>query len=312
MSTFWSIWISVLTLVVIGGCTWLLFANRKIELKGDEAESGEVPTTGHVYDGIEEYDNPLPAWWFWSFLGTVIFSVAYLIWYPGLGNWEGAAKYFDKDGKPWTQENQWQKEVDKAEEKYGPIYAQFKDTPIVELAKNPDALKMGARLFADNCAICHGIDASGSHGFPNLADYDWLFGGDPEAIKASITHGRQGAMPAWGEVIGEEGVANVTEYVLSLSGQEHDAEKAAAGVEPYNATCTTCHGADGKGMKALGAPDLTDDIWLYHDHRYPLRLSIRHSIRSGRNGNMPAHQDLLREEKIHLLAAYVFSLTNDE
>ena len=310
MSTFWSIWISAISLTVIGGCTWLLLANRKVEMRGDAATSGEVPTTGHVYDGIEEYDNPLPAWWFYSFLFSVIFGLAYLAWYPGLGNWQGLSQY-SPDGA-WTQENQWQQEVDAAEQKFGPIYAKYSEIPVAALAKNPDALKIGSRLFADNCAICHGIDASGSHGFPNLADFDWLYGGDPATIEATITHGRQGIMPAWGEVIGEDNVHNSTEYVLSLSGKEHDAEKALIGAEVFKANCVTCHGTDGKGIKTLGAPDLTDDIWLYKDHRRTLRENIRFSIRQGRSGKMPAQQDLLRAEKIHLLAAYVFSLTHDE
>ena len=304
MTTFWSIWISVITFIVLGGCTWLLLANRKVEVRGDEATRTEVPTTGHVYDGIEEYDNPLPVWWFLSFLLSVVFSIVYLILYPGLGDFKGALG--------WTQEKQWQAEIDKADEKYGPVYAQYADMPIHEIARDPIGLKMGSRLFEDNCAICHGISANGSHGFPNLADNDWLYGGEPETIEASITHGRQGAMPAWGEVIGEDAVVDVSEYVLSLSGEEHNSQQALAGKAIYTATCSTCHGADGKGIKTLGAPDLTDKVWLYHDYRYPLRLSIRHSIRSGRNGNMPAQQDLLRPEKIRLLAAYVFSLTAND
>lgn len=300
MSTFWSIWISTLTLLVTFACTWLLFANRKVELRGEEAKSDKVPTTGHVFDGIEEYDNPLPAWWFKSFVITVIFSLGYLAWYPGLGAWEGLGE--------WTSVKQWQKEVQKADERYGPVYAQYRDIPVEELANNPDALKMGRRLFANNCAVCHGSDARGAYGFPNLADNDWLYGGDPETIKATIIHGRQGAMPAWGEVIGEESVANVTEYVLSISGREHNAQQAEKGAQVFNATCVSCHGVDGKGQKTVGAPNLADDVWLYGSSP----MLIRHSIRNGRNGKMPAHQDLLKADKIHLLAAYVFSLTQGE
>lgn len=312
MSTFWSIWISACVIIVIGGCTWLLLANRKVEVRGEEAESGEVPTTGHIYDGIEEYDNPLPAWWFKSFLGTVIFGIAYFIWFPGMGAWEGAAKYFSDDGKAWTQEVQWERQVAAADEKYGPVFEQFHNTPISELVNNPDALKMASRLFANNCSTCHGTAAQGSYGFPNLTDKDWLYGGEPETIKATITHGRKGAMPAWGEVIGEQGVLDVTEYVLSLSGLEHNEEQVAAGAEVFKATCTTCHGADGKGMKELGAPNLTDDIWLYKSPRFSLRESIRHSVRNGRSGNMPAQQDQLTPAKIHLLATYVYSLSLEE
>ncbi len=300
MSTFWSIWISVLTLIVIIGCTWILFANRRVTLRGEEASSDEIPKTGHVYDGIEEYDNPLPAWWFNGFLLTVIFAVLYLIWFPGFGAWKGVGD--------WTSVNQWEEEVAKAEAIYGPVFARYRDVPVAELAKNPEALKMGRRLFSNNCAVCHGSAARGSYGFPNLADSDWLYGGEPDTIKASITYGRQGAMPAWGEVIGEDGVVNVTEYVLSLSGRDHNADQATKGAEVFKATCVACHGADGKGQKALGAPDLTDDVWLYGASP----MLIRHSVRNGRNGKMPAHQDLLKADKIHLLAGYVFSLTQAE
>lgn len=300
MDTFWTIWISVCVIAVLGGSTWLLLANRKVEVRGDDAKTDEVPTTGHVYDGIEEYDNALPSWWFKSFLGSVIFAVGYLVLFPGMGSWAGVLD--------WTQEKQWEKDVAAAEAKYGPVFAQFSDTPIKELANNPEALKMGRRLYANNCALCHGSDAQGSYGFPNLVDNDWLYGGEPETIKATITHGRQGAMPAWGPVIGEEGVVNVTEYVFSLSGREHNAEQAAAGAEVYKSTCASCHAADGTGNQTLGAPNLTDDIWLYGGSQ----MLVRHSIRNGRSGNMPAQQDKLKGDKIHLLATYVYSLTNED
>jgi len=176
------------------------------------------------------------------------------------------------------------------------------------LAKNPDALKMGVRLFSNNCAICHGADGGGNVGFPNLTDKDWLYGGTPEKILETITHGRKAAMPAWGTLLGEEGVVDVTEYVLSLSGTKHDTEKAEAGAKLFSTNCVACHGADGKGNQLVGAPNLTDEIWLYGGEPQ----TIRQTIRSGRNGVMPAQEELLKEDKIHLLAAYVYSLSLEE
>ena len=300
MSTFWSMWIIVLTAVTIAGCTWLLFANRKIEASSEETENGEAPKTGHVYDGIEEYDHPLPGWWFNMYLGTVIFAVVYLVLYPGMGSYAGVLG--------WTQTGQWQEEGDAAEEKYAPIYAQYADMSVEELIANPDAIKMGRRLFNNNCSVCHGSDGRGSYGFPNLADSNWLYGGSAADIKASITHGRQGAMPAWGAVIGEESVDNVAEYVFNISGREHDAAKSEKGVQVFATYCAACHGADGSGMAAIGAPNLTDGVWLYGGSP----SLVRHSIRNGRKGNMPAQADKLKAEKIHLLAGYVYHLSKNQ
>ncbi|MEZ5528471.1 MAG: cytochrome-c oxidase, cbb3-type subunit III [Porticoccaceae bacterium] len=299
MSTFWNIWIIVITLITIAGCTWLLFANRKVEVRED-LKDGEAPKTGHVYDGIEEYDNPLPGWWFKMFVGTVIFSVIYLILYPGLGSYAGVLG--------WTQVGQWQEEVTEAEAKYAPIYAQYSDMSVEELISNPDAMKMGRRLFNNNCSVCHGSDGRGSYGFPNLADSDWLYGGSADEIKASVTNGRKGAMPAWGAILGEQGVDNVAEYVFKISGREHDAAKAEQGVQVYATYCTACHGAEGKGLPMMGAPNLTDGIWLYGGSP----SLVRHSIRNGRNGNMPAQAEKLKAEKIHLLTAYVYNLSKNQ
>ena len=297
MTTFWSIWIIVITLGTIAGCTWLLFATRKTHQSGDD--NGEAKTTGHIYDGIEELDNPLPKWWFNMFVGTVIFGLIYLVLYPGLGSFKGILG--------WSSVGQWQEQIDEADAKYGPIYAQFSNMSAEELIANPEAMKMGSRLFNNNCSLCHGSDGGGSYGFPNLTDNDWLYGGTAEAIKASITHGRQGAMPAWGDVIGAEGVDNVAEYVFKLSGREHDAAKAEQGGEAYATYCAACHGAAGKGLQALGAPNLTDDTWLYGGSP----AAVRHSIRNGRKGVMPAQDKLLREDKIHLLTGYVYSLSKN-
>jgi len=299
MSTFWSIWIIVFTAITIVGCTWLLFANRKVEVS-DDTKEGESPKTGHVYDGIEEYDNPLPGWWFKMFVGTVVFGVIYLVLYPGLGNFGGVLG--------WTQVGQWEEEVAEAEAKYAPLYEQYSETPVEELIANPEAMKMSRRLFNNNCAVCHGSDGRGSYGFPNLADSDWLYGGSAEDIKTTLVNGRQGAMPALGGALGEDGVDNVAEYVFKLSGREHDAKKAEAGGQLFATYCAACHGADGTGNKMLGAPNLTDGIWLYGGSP----TLVRHTIRNGRNGNMPAQADKLKAEKIHLLTAYVYSLSKNQ
>lgn len=299
MSTFWSIWVIVITAITIAGCTWLLFANRKVEVS-DDTKEGEVPKTGHVYDGIEEYDNPLPGWWFKMFVGTVIFAIIYLVLYPGLGSFGGVLG--------WTQVGQWQEEVNEAEEKYAPLYAQYSETPVEELIANSEAMKMSRRLFNNNCAVCHGSDGRGSYGFPNLADSDWLYGGSAKDIKATLVNGRRGAMPALGGALGEKGVDNVAEYVFKISGREHDATKAEVGGQLFATYCVACHGADGTGNQMLGAPNLTDGIWLYGGSP----TLVRHSIRNGRNGNMPSQADKLKAEKIHLLTAYVYSLSKNQ
>lgn len=297
MSAFWSAWVTVITLAVILGCTWLLLATRKSQPHQDTTEE----TLGHEFDGIEEYDNPLPKWWFQMFIGTVIFGLAYLVLYPGFGNFQGLLG--------WSSTGQWEEEMQHAEETYKPVFAKYAALPVEELVANPEnenGLKMGQRMFANNCSLCHGTAATGAHGFPNLTDADWLYGGDAATIKASIANGRSGSMPPWGAVLGEEGVRDVTSYVLSLSGAEADAEAAARGQTQFQALCTACHGADAKGLPILGAPDLTDNVWLYGGSFE----KVAHSIRNGRNGVMPAHKDLLSDEKIHLITAYVYSLSN--
>ncbi|WP_442777584.1 cytochrome-c oxidase, cbb3-type subunit III, partial [Pseudomonas sp. P14-2025] len=207
MTTFWSTYISVLTIGSLIGLTWLLLATRKGQSNNTTDE-----TMGHSFDGIEEYDNPLPKWWFWLFVGTLAFSVGYLILYPGLGNWKGILPGYENG---WTGANEWQKEMDKADARFGPIFAKYAAMPVEEVAKDPQALKMGSRLFASNCSVCHGSDAKGAFGFPNLTDNDWRWGGDPETIKTSIMGGRHGVMPAWAEVIGDQGVADVAAFVVS-------------------------------------------------------------------------------------------------
>ncbi len=304
MTTFWSTYISVLTIGSLIGLTWLLLGTRK-----GQSNSTTDQTMGHSFDGIEEYDNPLPKWWFWLFVGTLVFSVGYLILYPGLGNWKGILPGYENG---WTGANEWQKEMDKADAKFGPIFAKYAAMPVEEVAKDPQALKMGSRLFASNCSVCHGSDAKGAYGFPNLTDNDWRWGGEPETIKASIMNGRHGVMPGWGEVIGEQGVADVAAFVLT----NHDGRSLPEGVkadpakgkEIFAGNCVACHGPEGKGTPAMGAPDLTHPQAFIYGSSF---AQLQQTIRYGRQGQMPAQADIQGNDKVHLLAAYVYSLSQD-
>lgn len=295
MGIFWNLWIIGLTLVCLALITWVLFANRKVATRDDDEP--ENRTTGHVYDGIEEYDNPLPKWWFQLFVATLVFSAFYLLWYPGLGSFRGLGG--------WTSAGQLEMEQGRAEELHAGMFEQYLQTPLEELAEDSAAMKMGVRLFANNCAVCHGADGGGAYSFPNLADDEWLFGGAAETIKETIVNGRNGNMPAWGPIIGEAKVAAVSEYVLSLSGGEHDESQLELGAEVFQQNCAACHSADATGNQALGAPNLADDVWLYAGSRE----SIQQSVRGGRANVMPMQKDKLQEGKIHVLAAYVYSLS---
>jgi len=293
-SGFWNIWIWVLTLGNILACWWLIWwASRR--RPGDPAV-GEL--TGHSWDGLQEINNPLPRWWLWMFYLTMIFGVIYLVLYPGLGTFKGVLG--------WTQENAHAAEMQKADEKYGPVFAQFASQPIEALADNQEAQKIGGRLYANYCSLCHGSDAGGGPGYPDLSDKAWLWGGSPEQIKTSIMDGRNGVMPGWEAPLGgEQGVNEVAAYVLSLSGRKVDAEQAQAGKTKFDAMCVACHGADGTGNPALGAPNLADKTWVYGGSEG----AVRKSIAKGRTGVMPAHRNFLGEDKSHLLAAYLYSLS---
>lgn len=295
MSTTLSIYITVIVLLNIFGCVWLIrWTSKK---SANEAAEGDV--TGHTWDGLEEFNNPLPRWWLWLFYITIVFALVYLALYPGLGSiWKGALG--------WTEVKQYDKEMAAADAKYGPLFAQYANTDLPALMNQPKALKMGQRIFLNYCAVCHGSDAHGTTGFPNLTDSEWLYGGTPEAIEASIANGRRGAMPAWQAVLQDEGVNEVANYVLSLSGRDHDAALASKGEEQFKTLCVACHGVDGKGNTALGAPDLTNNIWLYGGSLG----AIKKTISEGRNGHMPAHIDFLGKDKVHLVAAYIYSLSN--
>lgn len=297
LSSFWSAWIIVITLGTIALSVWILLANRRTDKIPDA--DGNVETTGHAADGIEEYDNPLPKWWFQLFVLTVVFSLGYLVLYPGLGNYAGILG--------WTQEGQWEEEVADAQERFTPIFAQYQEVPIPELARDADAMQVAERIYQNNCAVCHGSNAQGGYGFPNLTNDDWLYGGEPENILASLNHGRNGLMPSW-QQLGENNIENLTQYVLALSSLEHDAERADSGESTYLAVCAACHAPNGTGNTALGAPNLTNDIWLYQAPGQSVADSVRQTLRNGRNGHMPAQAAYIGEERVHLVAAYVYSL----
>ena len=299
MTSFWSWYVVILTTATILALTWLIFATRK----GQRSDTTDQ-TVGHIYDGIEEYDNPLPRWWFMLFVGTIIFAVGYLVLYPGMGNWKGILPGYEGG---WTSTKQYDREITKADEKYGPIFAKYAAMSIEDVAKDDQALKMGGRLFASNCSVCHGSDAKGAHGFPNLTDNDWIWGGEPDTIKLTILKGRHAAMPGWEAALGNEGIKNVSGYVRSLSGLKNpEGIDLEAGQQSFNTMCVACHGPEAKGNPMLGAPNLSDKIWLYGSSFAQVQQTIRH----GRNGQMPAQEDFLGNDKVHLLAAYVYSLSH--
>ncbi|MCB1745127.1 MAG: cytochrome-c oxidase, cbb3-type subunit III [Gammaproteobacteria bacterium] len=293
MDTFWKLLIFIMFFGGLGALYWLIVALSK----RSSSPTGQTDTTGHIWDeDLQELDNPLPAWWKTMFVLTIIFAVIYAALFPSIGD--------NRMFLGWSSKGRYEAEMQAAEDKWGPLFEQHLQTPIAELAKDPDALRMGERLFASYCTQCHGSDGGGARGFPNLRDTVWQWGGTPEAIETSILQGRIAAMPAWGEALGEEKVSAVASYVRSLSGQSVDATKAKAGEAVYTTTCAACHGADGKGNPMLGAPNLTDGVWLYGGSD----MDVTHSIVAGRAGRMPAHENFLGKAKVHLLAAYVYSL----
>jgi len=293
VSSGWSIYVALATIVGLLACLALLIiAARRRVMAGDN-------TTGHVWDeNLRELNNPLPRWWMWLFVITVVFAGVYLALYPGLGSFAGTLG--------WSSQSQYEAEKARAQAAAAPLFAAYTGMPAQQLAKDAKAMALGERLFANNCATCHGADARGSKGFPNLTDNDWLWGGTPEKIEETITKGRQGVMPPMAAAVGgAQDVRNVAHYVLSLSGSPHDAFAASQGKAKFVA-CAACHGADGKGNPVLGAPNLTDKVWL---HGWGEEAIVA-MVNNGKTNEMPAHADRLSAPQIHVLAAYVWSLSN--
>jgi cytochrome c oxidase cbb3-type subunit 3 len=291
-SGFWDLFIGVITVVSVVACAVFL----KVQ---SVRKSVETDTSGHTWDeDLTEYNNPLPRWWAWLFYLTIAFSLGYLVLYPGLGSYSGTLG--------WSQLKQLEDETRVADARFGPLYEKFTAQDVAALAKSPEALAIGQKLFLNHCSQCHASDGGGSRGFPNLTDRDWLWSGTPEAIKTSITDGRTGVMPPMGAAVGgDEGARDVAHYVFSLAGRTHDTQRASRGKALFQQACIACHGADGKGNPQLGAPNLTDGVWLHGS----TETAVIEQIVKGRTSQMPAHKDLLSPAKIHLLTAYVYSFS---
>lgn len=294
----WSIYIALIALAGIFWCIWLLFSQRKAKVV--HTADGAVADTGHVWDGdLRELNNPLPSWWMWMFLLSCIFALVYLILFPGLGSFPGVVGY--------STDGALMKSMTAANDELKPVYAKYVKMDIEQVAADPKAREMGQRLFLNSCAQCHGSDAGGAKGFPNLTDGDWLYGGSPENIKTTIVNGRAGVMPPFPQLDSKQ-IVDVANYVRSLSGLPADDLKVARGAEVFKANCAACHGPEGKGNIALGAPNLTDKTWLYGGSE----ATIIETVTKGRMAQMPAQDKVLSPEKIQLLTAYVWGLSNNK
>jgi cytochrome c oxidase cbb3-type subunit 3 len=290
VSGFWNVYVIVIVLGSILACAILLYAQGKAKFTPGK-------TMGHVWDGtLEEYNNPMPKWWSWLFVITIVFALVYLALYPGLGSFKGLLG--------WTSVGQYKLERERMDAVVNPLYAKYSAMDLQAVAGDKQAMEMGKRLYMTYCVQCHGADARGAKGFPNLTDGDWLYGGEPAQIEQTIADGRMGVMPAHAQ-LGADTIKDLANYVRSLSGLPNDSVRAAKGKEAFASVgCSGCHGPDGKGMAAIGAPNLTDNVWLYGSSEN----TIIETITNGRQNKMPAWKEFLGEPKVHLLAAYVLSL----
>lgn len=293
MSAGMNLFVILLTVLNTVAAVWLLMWMRK---RRDESQRTE-DTTGHVWDGdLKEYNNPLPRWWLWLFILSVLFSIVYVVLYPALGNVKGTLG--------WSSTQQWEVMQAEQELQAQKILGRFAEMTPDELMVDEQALTIGRNLFANECAACHGSDGRGSTGFPNLTDTDWLWGGEVDAIQTSILYGRMGVMTPWADILGTEGVDNAVAYVLTLSGRDSPIGNAQLGAESFALYCAVCHGAAGDGNPMVGGPALNDNIWLHGGSVD----AIRTTIAEGRQNNMPAQGERLGELRVRLLTAYVLSM----
>lgn len=296
MSPFWSAWVIGLIVLNLGISFFLLLWGTRVKIPTlSDGTTGHTWAHGVLREGVRK----LPMWWFLLSLSMFAAAAVYLVLYPGFGSFKGTLG--------WTSHGELARDAAGTQTRLATLMQHFSVYPVEKLATDQAALQIGRRLFDDNCAACHGRAGLGDTllGAPNLADDDWLYGGDGNTLIASITQGRHGVMPAWGPVFGETGVTNLANYVLSLSGAPHDAAKAATGKAQF-AVCAACHGANGQGNKAMGAPDLADKIWLYGGDL----ATVEATIRNGRGGVMPGWSTRLSADQIRVVAAYVYSLSH--
>lgn len=298
MTAFWHWYVVIITLVVTAALVWLFYGTSRMRV--DDAPDSQG-TTGHVWDeDLREYNNPMPRWWLWMFYISAIFSVLYLVLYPGLGRYEGVLG--------WSQEKQHDEQVARAAQDFENAYGELAALPVDELAQDSRALEAGRNIFAHNCSTCHGSDARGAEGYPNLTNNQWIWGGEPERVLETIQHGRQALMTPFGDMLSDQEITRTATYVQQLAGRRADATMAAAGKKVFDMHCVACHGPDGTGNIHLGAPDLTAGVYTYGGDLN----TIRTTIRNGRNGQMPAQLELLGEARTRLVAAYVLSLNQDD
>jgi len=297
MSTLWSVIVAIVIFLNIVGCYLLI----RWVAKPNKGEASQGEATDHVWDGdLRELNNPMPRWWLMMFYITIVYGLLYLVYYGGFGDNKGISG--------WSSTQEYVEELADAEAKYGPIFSKFSSQSIEDLSKDEAAKRVGQRLFVTYCSQCHGSDAGGARGFPNLTDNDWIWGGSSDEIRTSILHGRTGTMPAWGGVIEKQKIGYLVEYVVSLSGRQHKTTDAQRGQQLFGQYCAACHNADATGNKLIGAPNLADKTWLYGASKG----RITKSIVDGRTGHMPAHKNFLGEDKVHLLAAYVYGLGKED
>ena len=296
LTSFWHWYVIIITVGTVLGCFWLLQWTKGVSNRDEEGDG--TGTTGHVWDeDLVELNNPLPRWWLQLFYGTIVFAFIYLVLFGGLGNIAGVLG--------WSQEGQYEAEMKTATEAQEAIFARYMQMDNETLIADADANATGQRLFANSCSMCHGSDGRGARGFPNLTDNDWLYGSGFDTIMQTLENGRAGAMPVMVAGLDDKAIGELVVYVQSMSGQKADPGMAANGKKNFDMLCVACHGADGSGNQALGAPRLNDEIWLYGGEPE----TIRKTLTEGRNGNMPAHKDLLSEDRRRLLTAYVLSLS---
>jgi len=298
MPAFWAWFIAAGTIGFIIWCVWLILWSAK---QGPQGKTDEE-LVGHRWDGdLEEWNNPAPKWWLYLYFITILFAIGYLVAYPGIGTYKGLLG--------WTEKGQYEDEVAAAEKKYEPLYERYAQMDFEKLAADPDAHKLGASLFASYCTTCHGSDARGAPGFPNLTDDAWLWGDSEAALITTIGKGRNAVMPNLSPALGgETGIDDMVHYVRSLSGLEEAGPAAMRAKPKFLAMCSACHMPDGTGNQAVGAPNLTDDVWEYGSSPE----TIRETITKGRTGQMPAHGQMLGENRTKILAAYIYSLSHGQ